>query len=238
MEKMRQWTVLTAVGVFAVLAAGWFLMVSPQRSHAADVRAEVASQETTNSQLQARLAQLEAQKKGLPGQQRLLDQIAAKIPATPELPALIRQLSTAAQAAGVDLVTLAPAQPAAVTVARPAKPVTPSTSGTSTTTGTTTGAPSVSTPAATPLLQIPVSVTVRGTYFNLNTFFRNVEKLTRAMLVPQFKITPATDTAGAPGEKAGPSDQLTATLSTIVFESPATTAPAKPLVPATTTAAQ
>jgi Tfp pilus assembly protein PilO len=237
MEKMRQWSILTAVGVVAVLAAGWFLMVSPQRSHAADVRTQSASQESTNNQLRARLAQLEAQKKGLPAQQRLLDQIAAKIPATPELPALIRQLSTAAQAAGVDLVTLAPAQPAVVTATRPAKPVAPSTTGTtgtagSTATTATAGATATTAPAATPLLQIPVSVTVRGTYFNLNTFFRNVEKLTRAMLVPQFKIIPATSTAGAPGDKAQVTDELTATLSTIVFESPAAT------VPATTTAAQ
>jgi Tfp pilus assembly protein PilO len=228
MEKMRQWTILTAVGVLAVFAAGWFLLISPQRGHAADLRADATSQQQSNDQLRLRVTQLEAQKKGLPAQQRLLDQIAAKIPATPELPGLIRQLSTAAQAAGVDLVTLAPAEPALVAASAPtaAAPTTTGTTGTATTgTAGTTAAPA----AASTLMQIPVSVTVRGTYFNVNTFFRNVEKLSRAMLVPEFKISPATDTPGGNGESAdGATDQLTATLSTIVFESPEATAPVTP----------
>jgi Tfp pilus assembly protein PilO len=220
MEKMRQWSILTAVGVIAVLAAGWFLLVSPQRSHATELQSQAASQQSANDGLRAQVAQLEAQKKGLPAQQKLLDEIAAKIPASPELPALIRQLSTAAESAGVDLVTLAPTEPAAI---GPATPVT---------TTTTTSSTGTSTPAAAPassLMQIPVSVTVRGTYFNLTRFFANVEKLERAMLVPQFKVTPAEASAtSADGAANGPSDQLTATLSTIVFESPVAIAPVSP----------
>jgi len=234
MEKMRQWSILTAVGVIAVMAAGWFLLVSPQRSHASDLQSQAASQQSANDGLRARVAQLEAQKKGLPAQQRLLDEIAAKIPASPELPALIRQLSTAAEAAGVDLVTLAPTAPAPVTVTAPAAPAT-STGTTSTTdTAATTGTPAA-TPAApvSSLFQIPVTVTVRGTYFNLTSFFRNVEKLNRAMQVPQWKIAPAEgggpSTSGdAAAANAAPSDQLTATLNTIVFESPVAAAPVTP----------
>jgi type IV pilus assembly protein PilO len=219
MEKMRQWSILTAVGVFAVLAAGWFLLVSPQRSHATELQSQAASQETANDGLRARVAQLEAQKKGLPAQQRLLDEIAAKIPASPELPALIRQLSTAAEAAGVDLVTLAPAAPAAVTA-----------SGGTTTTQTATSTGSTAPGASTgTLLQIPVSVTVQGTYFNLTSFFRNVEKMDRGTIVPGWKISPAEASGPEAGTGAqAPTDELTATLSTIVFESPAATAPATP----------
>lgn len=228
MEKMRQWSILTAVGVIAVLAAGWFLLVSPQRSQATDLQSQAASQQSANDGLRVQVAQLEAQKKGLPAQQRLLDEMAAKIPASPELPALIRQLSTAAEAAGVDLVTLAPTAPSPVTVTAPAAPATT----TSTTTGT------AGTPAAAPvapassLLQIPVTVTVRGTYFNLTSFFRNVEKLDRGMLVPGWKISPAESAgpsaSGDAAAAAAPTDQLTATLSTIVFESPVATAPVTP----------
>jgi Tfp pilus assembly protein PilO len=230
MEKMRQWSILTAVGVIAVLAAGWFLLVSPQRSHATDLRSQAASQQSANDGLRARVAQLEAQKKGLPAQQRLLDEIAAKIPASPELPALIRQLSTAAEAAGVDLVTLAPTAPTAVTVTAPAAPVTtaPATD-TAATTGTPAAAP---VPAASSLMQIPVSVTVRGTYFNLTSFFRNVEKMDRGTLVSGWKISPVESagpsTSGNAAASDAPAGELTATLSTIVFESPVATAPVTP----------
>jgi Tfp pilus assembly protein PilO len=219
MEKMRQWSILTAVGVIAVLAAGWFLLVSPQRSHATDLQSEAASQQSANDGLRAQVAQLEAQKKGLPAQQRLLDEIAAKIPASPELPALIRQLSTAAEAAGVDLVTLAPSEPAPVVATAPV------------TTTTTTGSTSTGTPAAapaSPLVQIPVTVTVRGTYFNLNTFFRNVEKMNRAVDVPGFKIGPVEGNVGGTDAAKADPDLLTATLTTFVFESPVITAPVSP----------
>src|SRR3982751_17471 len=93
MQKMQQWTMLTALGV---LVAGWFLLVSPQRSHAASLRAQAVSQESANASLQSQVNQLEQQKKGLPAQQRQLNKIAARVPDNPELPALIRQLSTAA----------------------------------------------------------------------------------------------------------------------------------------------
>src|SRR3954454_15074544 len=133
MDKMRQWTLLTVVGIVAVLGAGWFLAVSPQRHHAAELRSKATAQESANVGLQNRVAQLEAQKKGLPAQQRRLNQIAAKVPDNPALPALIRQLSAAADGAGVDLVSLSPAQPVAMTATASTTAVAPATSTTSTT---------------------------------------------------------------------------------------------------------
>src|SRR3954463_16756201 len=145
MDKMRQWTMLTVVGIVAVLGAGWFLAVSPQRHHAADLRSQANTQLASNREVQQRVDQLEQQKKGLPAQQRRLNQIAAKIPDNPALPALIRQLSTAANGAGVDLVSLAPAQPVVTTP-------------TSTTSGVTSASAAAPAGAAPSLLQIPVAI--------------------------------------------------------------------------------
>src|SRR4051812_20714042 len=114
MEKMRQWSILTAVGVLAIFVAGWFLFVSPQRSNAADLRSQATTQQQANSALQQNVSQLEQQKRGLPEQQRLLEQIATKVPNSPALPVLIRQLTSASRAAGVDLVSLSPSAPAPV----------------------------------------------------------------------------------------------------------------------------
>jgi hypothetical protein len=114
MEKMRQWTILAALGVVGVLAAGWFLLVSPQRAHASDLRAKAATAQQATAGLRSQVAQLKQQQKGEPAQQRRLMQIAAQIPDNPQLPTLIRELSAAAHASGVSLVSLSPSQPAAV----------------------------------------------------------------------------------------------------------------------------
>src|SRR3954471_3783414 len=153
MDKMRQWTLLTVVGIVAVLGAGWFLAVSPQRHHAAELRSKATAQESANVGLQNRVAQLEAQKKGLPAQQRRLNQIAAKIPDNPALPALIRQLSAAADGAGVDLVSLSPATPTAFT---PYASTAPATATSAVATPSTAGT----------LAQIPIAITVQGSYYN------------------------------------------------------------------------
>jgi Tfp pilus assembly protein PilO len=248
MEKMRQWTMLTAVAVVAVLAAGWFLLVSPQKSRAASLRTQAASQQSANTTLQSRVNQLKEQKKGLPAQQRKLDQIAAKVPDNPQLPVLIRQLSAAAQGAGVDLVSLAPSTPALVAAQTPAVTA----PAAATTTGTTQGTgvqPAHATPAAaavSPLAQIPVTLTVQGSYYNIESFFRSVEKLTRAMLVQQWSLTPATGAVAASstpatGSTSGgssasaqalPPGTLTGVLTAFVFESPqvaaAQSAPSSP----------
>jgi Tfp pilus assembly protein PilO len=236
MDKMRQWSMLTAVGVIAVLAAGWFLLVSPQKSKAASLRAQVTSQESTNSSRQSRVNQLEQQKKGLPAQQKLLNQIAAKIPDNPELPALIRQLSDAARTSGVDLVSLQPGDPALVTsaVTRPVAHSTASTSSGSTSTAATLSHPA----ASSPLAQIPVQILVQGSYFNVTSFFRSLEKMTRAVLVSNWSLSPAGSSSGGAASGTGadslPADTLTGSLTGVIFESPTVAAPAAvtPVAPA------
>src|SRR3954451_10715193 len=179
MDKMRQWTMLTVVGVVAVLGAGSFLAVSPQRHHAAQLRSQALSQQSANGQLQARVSQLQQQQKGLPAQQRRLNQIATKIPDNPALPALIRQLSAAADGAGVELVSLSPASP---TTFSPVGSTAPSTTAASTT------AAGAATATAGTLAQIPVAITVQGSYYNVESFFDAVEKLPRAVLIPGWTM--------------------------------------------------
>jgi len=210
MNKMRQWSLFTAVAVVVVFAAGWFLAVSPQRHHAATLRSQAATQDSANSSLQTQVAQLEQQKKGLPDQQRLLARYATKIPDNPELPILIRQLSTAAKGAGVDLVAMSPSLPAAVTSAPGA-------------------APAASTAA---LNQISLQLTVKGSYYNLESWFAAVEKLPRAMMVTQWSMTPGASAGGGTSSggsgSAGvatqdPPGTMTATMTALVYEVPQVT---------------
>ena len=223
MSKTRQWAMLTAVVCLAVLAAGWFLVIKPQRTKAADLRTQTQGVEAHNDTLRSQVGQLRQQQKDLPAQQKLLSQIATKVPDNPALPALIRQLSAAADGAGVNLVSLAPGQPAVASA--------PVGATTATSTTTTSASGSTSPAAAAPLATIPLTVQVQGTYFNVEQFFSAVEGLSRAMLVTGFNLTPAdggsnggaASSASTTGGKALPPGTLTAQITAQVFESPSAT---------------
>ncbi len=217
MDKTRQWTILTAVGVVAVLLVGWFVLVSPQRSHAANLRSQAGEQEQSNATLQSKVSMLRQQAKDLPRQQARLAEISQKVPDNPALPSLIRALSDAADSSGVELVSLAPSPPAAVTAAgsqptgKGAQP-------------------------ASPLAQIPVSIQIQGTYFNVEQFFNAVESLSRAMLVTGVSMSPmaGAGATAAAGQKAIPAGTLTATVTARVFMAPTVALPtsAKPVASA------
>ena len=184
MDKLKQWVALTVVGCLAVAAAGWFLLVSPKRSEAADLRLQADQKTQANTQLQSQITMLKAQAKQLPQQQARLAAVAAKIPDNPALPALIRSLTKAADETGVELVRLAPLQPEAVAAAgaAPAAPVTAAPAGASTA-----AAPTAS---AGTLQSIGLNLDVVGGYFQIEQFFDRVENLTRAMKVKGFTLAP------------------------------------------------
>ena len=216
MEKMRQWTVLTALGVVGVLAAGWFLMISPQRSHASQLRTEAASVENSTNGLMTQISQLKEQQKGETAQQKRLAEIAQLIPDNPQLPALIRQLSAAAHKAGVSLDSLAPSTPAPVAAAAGAAG------------------------AAAPLAQIPVTISVTGSYFNIESFLRKLEHLDRALKTTGLTIAPNNGDTAKAGDAGAAPNALTGQIQAIVYESPAvtpaaaTTQTAAPATPSTT----
>ncbi|HVB26889.1 MAG TPA: type 4a pilus biogenesis protein PilO [Mycobacteriales bacterium] len=222
MDKLRQWTVLTAAGALGVLAVGWFLLVSPQHTRAATLRTQAASQEQSNQSLANQVAALSAQGRELPKVQADLAKLATELPNNPGLPSLIRDLSSAADDAGIELVSLAPTTPAYVTTTTP-------------TGGTTT---SSSTSAATPqLAQIQLTIGVSGNYYNLEQFLYALEHLPRAMLVSGMQLavnqksgSTAPATAGSPAAPVQPGQkgELTGTINARVFLLPATAVAAAP----------
>lgn len=160
MDKMRQLSLLTAVAIVAVVAGGWLLLISPQRSKVADLHDQAAQQQEKNATLSTEIARLKAEAKDLPAEQARLAAVAEQLPANPAMPALLDDLSSAAKKAGVDLQVITPQTPVAYgstasTLAAPsASASTGSTStaasGTSTSTSTsstTTSTTTSSTPA-------------------------------------------------------------------------------------------
>lgn len=215
MSKMRQWSLFAGLAVVAVLAAGWFLLISPKRGEASDLRDQTASQEQQNVQLQAKLEQLKAQAKDLPAQQAKLADFHLRIPDNPALPTLVRDLTKATKAAGTDLVSLAPGQPTALTPAAATKPV-PS----ATTAG---GAKAVAAPPSSPLFAVPVQLHVTGTYPQVELFINQLEGLKRSFLVTGFQLGENKDSGAASGSTSASTDRtLDLQLDGRVFVAPTT----------------
>jgi Tfp pilus assembly protein PilO len=208
MTKMRQWSIFTAVTVVVVLAAGWFLLVKPQRSNASTLRGQAVTQQQANQQLQAQIAQLESEQRSLPKEQAELQKFATQVPNNSAEPTVIRQLSAAAAAADVDMVTLTPGAPTPVTASSTS--LAPSTTST--------------------LMALPLSISFTGTYPNVESFFQGLETLPRSMLITGWSLCPTTSaTSGGsggcsapapPSNKTLPAGAVGGTLSTEVFYAP------------------
>jgi type IV pilus assembly protein PilO len=180
MDKLKQYVMFTVLGCLLVLAAGWFLLVSPKRSDAAALRTQTAGQVSANAQLESQLQILKAQAKDLPKQQAKLASVAAKIPDNPALPSMIRALTTAATSAGVELVTVTPGPPTAVTAAPAAA------------TAVRPGAVAA-TGSAGQLAQIPLTLNIAGGYFQVEQFVSNLENLPRSMRVTGLTLAPGSN---------------------------------------------
>lgn len=115
LRQRKPLIITTLVVCLAVLAGGWFLLVSPQRAKVEDLRAQVATQESANTSLRSQISALQALAAKLPQQRASLAAISAKVPDKPALPDLVRALSQAADKAGVQLTGITPSALAAVT---------------------------------------------------------------------------------------------------------------------------
>jgi type IV pilus assembly protein PilO len=212
MDKLKQYVVFTVLGCLVVLAAGWFLLVSPKRSDAAALRTQSASQVSSNAQLENQLQVLKAQAKDLPKQQAKLAAVAAKIPDNPALPAMIRALTGASTAAGVELVSVTPSTPVAVAAAAPTATV--QAGGTKSA-----GATAVAPNAAGVLTSIPVALNVVGGYFQVEQFVASLENLPRSMRVSNINMVPGLNPLKANPTSANVADgrSLTTTITGQVF---------------------
>jgi Tfp pilus assembly protein PilO len=196
MAKVQQWAVLTALGVLAVLAAGWFLLVSPQRADAAALRLQAEQQQSANAALRTGLAVLSEQAKKLPQQRAALTAVAAKIPDNPALPPLIRALTVAGERADVEFISVVPGPPVAVSP---------------------TGATTLPAAGASPLMSIPVTVNVAGGYYEIEQYLAALESLPRTFRVTTVAITPGVGPTGGAQVDLNDGRHLTAAITGQVY---------------------
>lgn len=159
MKSTKTWLASGAAGIIALLVAGWFLLVSPSLVQAAATRDETASQETANLTARAHLDQLAALKVALPEKEKELEALQVRIPSSVQLPDMIRNITALAKGAGVEVSAISPGTPVPMSGTQPAAA------------------------GANVLQEVPVALTVGGSYMELETFLSRIEKEQRATLV-------------------------------------------------------
>jgi Tfp pilus assembly protein PilO len=199
MSMTGKWSMLTAALIVGILAASWFLLVSPKRGEASDLRTQAAAQDASNQALQQQLSLLKAQSLDLPKQKAKLAEFRTRIPDNPALPSLIRELTAAGTKVGVVILSMSPGSPEASVsavapvpvAAAPAATATDSTTSDSTAAGTTAAPAPAPVAAPSTLYQVPLQLTVSGSYFELEQFVNKLEGLRRSFLVTGFTLAPS-----------------------------------------------
>ncbi|MEP6463515.1 MAG: hypothetical protein ABJC62_08885 [Frankiaceae bacterium] len=201
MKTTRAWYMATAAAIVLVLLAGWFLLISPRNSSAADLRAQTETADGTATTLLSQLSQLRTQAAGLVAEQQRLRAFEDKMPDTVAMPTLIRALNRAANASQAELISLTPGVPVLPTATVPVATL----PATSTATPTPSTTPLVTSGAAAGTVAgagggaaysvVPLAFTVQGTYFVMQRFFTAVEALPRALVLTSVALSPLAATA-------------------------------------------
>ncbi|MGN6521997.1 MAG: hypothetical protein ACTHMZ_02110 [Actinomycetes bacterium] len=232
MTAARRWIALTVVACVAVALAGWFFLISPRNDEAQSLRDQAASQQQQAEQLKLKIASLKQQALGLPAELAKLKAVRVQLPEGPQLSALIRNVTEAAGEAGVQLQSIAPGtatalvaqQAAPVQPAQPAQPADGASNGAAGSDGS--AAPATpaqpaapAQPAGAGVYQIPLVLTVNGTYAQVQAYLARLEHLDRALLVSSFSFAPGQSTTSTKPAtpKVGQSPTLTTTINAAVF---------------------
>ncbi|MCB2175880.1 MAG: hypothetical protein KQH57_08730 [Actinomycetales bacterium] len=216
--KARTWVALAVVAALAVMAGGWFFLISPKMTQAADTRESVSDAEMRTTMLMTQLATLKKQFADLDTYKAQLAELQAQIPATDDMAEYRRALAADAAAAGVTILTITTATPILVPAAVPAAAATAAADATATdaTTGTAsdgsasdTGASTTAdaTPApvsaASRLVGVPLSITVLGEYSKAMAFLSTLQTgVDRLFVLGSLSSTAQTETPESPGRPA------------------------------------
>ncbi len=196
-----RWVAGAAGVCAALLVLTWFVLVGPKRAEAADLADQAASARQQNDSLQIRTAQLKAQFASLPQRQAELTTLVGQMPVTADVPRFVRTLDALAASSGVTLEGLTPGAGARLDAAAAPAGAAGATGAVGATGAS--GAPdavgatgTASTPATAAggtgggldVVQVPMTITVKGPYFATVTFLKGLQTGQRAFLVGGLQV--------------------------------------------------
>jgi Tfp pilus assembly protein PilO len=193
-NRTGRWSLGAVLLCAALVAASWFLLISPRRADASDLRAKTTQASSQADQLQLQIAQLKADFADLPRRREELRAIKAQLPTKTDMPALVRTFYSQADAAGVELKSITPGVPVIVTEPGVAAPPTAGTGA---------------------LVSVPISLVVEGDYFEGSLYLKNLQtKITRSFLISGLDASAAAvvpTPTPTPSVTATPTPTVTAT---------------------------
>ncbi len=224
----RTWIAGGVAVAVALVAASWFLLISPKLDDADTVRANAAAAADQNDALQAKVNKLRVESASLPKLAKELDTLQVALPPTSSLDAFTRQITQQAADAKVTVTSIVIGAPTAVKADAAAKaaPVAGDTAGSSANaakdaasagTGSaaqaegaaasgsasdagSNSAPGAAKASAAGLFTIPVTLIADGTFGDLQALLGNIQTAgARSALISSAQFAPA---AGVDGSAA------------------------------------
>jgi hypothetical protein len=213
----RDRTVIIVVLALGAIVAGWLLVVSPKRSQASALSGQITSVQSQLNSARSQVAAGEAARTAFAGQYAQLARLGEAVPPSDDIPSLIYQVQSAAQAARVSLRSLQLA-PGSTSTSSSSSSTTPGSSSSTLPPGAAVGA------AGLPTDQFTFTLT--GNFFNLANFFNRLQNFVtgssnrllisgRLMTINAISLTP-----GATGFP-----QITANVSATTYIDPPTEGP-------------
>jgi Tfp pilus assembly protein PilO len=195
----QKWYAGAAGASLLVVTAGWFALVSPQQNSAAEITTQAESVTSANQASEQQIALLKEEFKDLPQVQSQVAAIRARIPQTPNEPALLRALQTLAKSSGVTFTNLQVAAPIAVGTA-----------------GAAAAAPGTNALSSDgQVTALPLTLEITGTFANTRLFLNGLESMQRSMLVTGLDVS-------REGNDSGPNKLKTSIASRIFMANPGT----------------
>jgi hypothetical protein len=213
----RDRTVIMVVLALAAIVAGWLLVVSPKRSQASALNGQITSVQSQLSSARSQVAAGEEARTAFTGQYAQLARLGEAVPPSDDIPSLIYQVQSAAQAAHVSL--------RALQLSPGSSSSSPSTSSSSSTASSSTLPPGAAVGAA-GLPTDQFTFTLAGNFFNLANFFNRVENFvvsSKNHLLISGRLMTINAISLAPGSNGFP--QITANVSATTYIVPPTQGP-------------
>jgi hypothetical protein len=224
-NKAAPWVAGAIVVIFVILAAGWFLAISPTIASADESRAQAAVERAHNDRLKQQNATLKEQLTHLEEYKAQLAALRVQLPAHAELSALNTELQALVASAGLTTTTFgATTAQAFAPVAAAAAPVADAAAPAATTTTSGTSAPAAGAAAPVPttsypgFFAIPLTMTVLGTYDATLKFLDSLQTTSsRLYLVGSITATSQQDGGSSTGKPATSKGDLETTITGFAY---------------------
>jgi Tfp pilus assembly protein PilO len=202
MNSDRLWIIGAVAAMIVIAVGGWFVGISPTIAQAAAADQQVASITQSNAASQQKLALLKQQYANIGPLQKSLDSLRQSIPESADASEFLQELDNLSAAEGVSISTVsigsATIYEAPTTGAAASSAATTGATSTSTPTPTPTPTAAPVVPTATPagqFVQIPVEITVTGSFDAVRNFVGALQLGTRLYYATAVDISKGSSSA-------------------------------------------